>query len=85
MEFTPVELERYANPCINLYNGRWSIVNKTKGKDDNWYMTFVYPSGYKEGANYPRDYRVPQSIYLGDSKQQALETLRTLATQLKAE
>jgi hypothetical protein len=75
---TPIEINQYNNPAINEYNGKFSIVNMQRWNDGEWHITFVHP-GSKSG---PKPNKIPMGVLLGESKEQAIETLVAIYKQL---
>lgn len=75
---------RYNNPAITTYQGKYYISVYSKGKEDEqgqvkYYQNFAFASWQKK----PAEKAYPVQVYLGDSKDEAMNTLKALAKQLQ--
>ena len=64
---------------LQEYNGTYSVIAAGKGQNDVIYKKWGFPSGKDKK---PISQVLPWQVKLGDSKREALETLRYLMDQL---
>lgn len=62
--------------AIDEYNGNISLSCVTRGKDGNLYLKWSYPSERVSGKSVPAEKMFPVKVFLGDSTENAISTLR---------
>ena len=61
---------------LNEYKGSFSLVTARKKKDEV-YMEWCFPQK-RDGSKEPMDKSLPWKVTIGGSKEEAIETLKTL-------
>lgn len=66
--------EKYGSGIgIEEYNGKFSLVSARKGSDGNYYSDWAFP---QDKDRKPREKAIPVKVPLGDSRDEAIATLR---------
>jgi hypothetical protein len=80
-----VKVSYYNSLTVEEYNGKYYLRAVSNGKDDNFYLEWVFLSKWSqgEGGFVPGDRKMPMGVLLGESKDQAIASLETILVKLK--
>ena len=80
--FKMIDTKYQSGIVIDNYNGRISLQN-ARSKESGIWVDWAHPQGFEDGEKIIRDKSVPMEVTIGNSKQQAIETLEYFIDILK--
>ena len=80
--FKMIDTKYQSGIAIDNYNGRISLQN-ARSKESGIWVDWAHPQGFEDGEKIIRDKAVPMAVTIGNSKQQAIETLEHFIDILK--